>query len=50
MSKVVAIISMSLDGYVADLNDGVAEMFEQPPHHATLWPIRYDVNNLRPAP
>ena len=25
MSKVVAIMSMSLDGYVADLNDGVAE-------------------------
>lgn len=23
MSKVVAIMSMSLDGYVADLNDGV---------------------------
>ena len=27
MSKVVAIMSMSLDGYVADLNDGVAEVF-----------------------
>ena len=26
MSKVVAIMSMSLDGYVADLNDGVAEV------------------------
>ena len=25
MSKVVAIMCMSLDGYVADLNDGVAE-------------------------
>jgi hypothetical protein len=25
MSKVVAIMSMSLDGYVADLNDGVAD-------------------------
>jgi hypothetical protein len=25
MSKVVAIMSMSLDGYVVDLNDGVAE-------------------------
>ena len=28
MSKVVAIMSMSLDGYVADLNDGVAEEFD----------------------
>lgn len=27
MSKVVAIMSMSLDGYVADFNDGVAEVF-----------------------
>src|SRR5215217_6999360 len=27
-SKVVAIMSMSLDGYVADRNDGVAEVFE----------------------
>ena len=27
MSKVVAIMSMSLDGYVADRNDGVAEVF-----------------------
>jgi dihydrofolate reductase len=28
MSKVVAIMSMSLDGYVADFNDGVAELFD----------------------
>ena len=28
MSKVVAIMSMSLDGSVADLNDGVAEVFD----------------------
>ena len=28
MPKVVAIMSMSLDGYVADLNDGVAEVFD----------------------
>ena len=28
MSKVVAIMSMSLDGYVADLNDGVTEVFD----------------------
>ncbi len=27
MSKVVAIMSMSLDGYVADLNDGVAKVW-----------------------
>ena len=28
MSKVVAIMSMSLDGYVAERNDGVAEVFD----------------------
>ena len=28
MSKVVPIMSMSLDGYVADPNDGVAEVFD----------------------
>ena len=28
MSKVIAVMSMSLDGYVADLNDGVAEVFD----------------------
>jgi dihydrofolate reductase len=28
MSKVIAIMSMSLDGYVADPNDGVAEVFD----------------------
>jgi len=28
MSKVVAIMSMSLDGFVADHNDGVAEVFD----------------------
>ena len=27
MTKVIAIMSMSLDGYVADANDGVAEVF-----------------------
>ena len=28
MSNVVAIMSMSLDGYVADADDGVAEVFD----------------------
>jgi dihydrofolate reductase len=28
MAKVIAIMSMSLDGYVADHNDGVAEVFD----------------------
>ena len=28
MSKIVAIMSMSLDGYVADSNDGVGEVFD----------------------
>jgi dihydrofolate reductase len=28
MSKVIALMSMSLDGYVADANDGVAEVFD----------------------
>jgi len=28
MTKVVAIMSMSLDGYVADANDGVSEVFD----------------------
>jgi len=28
MAKVIAIMSMSLDGYVADRGDGVAEVFD----------------------
>ena len=28
MSKTIAIMSMSLDGYVADVNDGVDEVFD----------------------
>ena len=40
MSKVVAIMSTSLDGYVADLNDGVAK----------VWPVRdYENVSLREA-
>lgn len=35
MSKVVAIMSISLDGYVADLNDGVTEVFVNQPHRST---------------
>ncbi len=41
MSKVVAIMSMSLDGYVADLNDGVAEVFD--------WYLASEVSNSTPA-
>jgi hypothetical protein len=28
MSKVVAIMSMSLDGYIADRHDGVSQVFD----------------------
>ena len=28
MTKVIGLMSMSLDGYVADANDGVAEVFD----------------------
>jgi hypothetical protein len=28
MAKVIAIMSMSLDGFVADRDDGVAEVFD----------------------
>ncbi|HET7584798.1 MAG TPA: hypothetical protein VFK13_07820 [Gemmatimonadaceae bacterium] len=28
-SKVIALMSMSLDGFVADANDGVAEVFDR---------------------
>ena len=30
MAKVIAFMSMSLDGFVADANDGVAEVFDWP--------------------
>src|SRR4249919_3694560 len=42
MSKVVAIMSMSLDGYVADANDGVAEVFD--------WYFSGDVEVPMPVP
>jgi dihydrofolate reductase len=42
MTKVVAIMSMSLDGYVADANDGVAEVFD--------WYFSGDVEVPMPAP
>jgi dihydrofolate reductase len=42
MTKVVAIMSMSLDGYVADANDGVAEVFD--------WYFSGDVEVPMPTP
>jgi len=42
MTKVVAIMSMSLDGYVADANDGVAEVFD--------WYFSGDVEIPMPVP
>ena len=36
MSKLVAIMSMSLDGYVADHNDGVAEVFDWYAHSGNV--------------
>ena len=44
MSKVVAIMSMSLDGYIADLNDGVAEVFDW---YFTSGDMEYDTGGLR---
>lgn len=40
MSKVVAIMSMSLDGYVADRNDGVADVFD--------WYFHWGTSNSTP--
>ncbi len=42
MSRVVALMSMSLDGYVADANDGVAEVFD--------WYFSGDVEIPMPIP
>jgi dihydrofolate reductase len=36
MSKVVALMSMSLDGFVADRNDGVAEVFDWYAHSGSV--------------
>ena len=36
MSKVVALMSMSLDGFVADRNDGVAEVFDWYSHSGNV--------------
>ena len=42
MTKVIALMSMSLDGYVADANDGVAEVFD--------WYFSGDVEVPMPIP
>jgi dihydrofolate reductase len=42
MTKVVALMSMSLDGFVADANDGVAEVFD--------WYFSGDVDVPMPIP
>lgn len=41
MATVVAIMSMSLDGYVAGPNDGVAEVFISPTSLAATLAERY---------
>ena len=45
MSKLVAIMSMSLDGYVADLNDGVAEVFDW---YFTSGDVEFDTGGSSP--
>jgi hypothetical protein len=42
MAKVIALMSMSLDGYVADANDGVDEVFD--------WYFSGDVEIPMPSP
>ncbi len=42
MTKVIALMSMSLDGYVADANDGVSEVFD--------WYFSGDVDVVTAAP
>jgi dihydrofolate reductase len=42
MTKVIALMSMSLDGYVADANDGVAEVFD--------WYFSGDIEVPMPIP
>src|SRR4029453_4402238 len=55
MAKVVAIMSMSLDGYVADLNDGVAEVFDWymnsgdvAIHTGGSGPMRFKMSGAKP--
>src|SRR5881394_3475002 len=45
MSKLVAIMSMSVDGYVADLNDGVAEVFDW---YATSGDVEFNTGGSDP--
>lgn len=45
MSKVIAIMSMSLDGYVADANDGVAEVFDW---YFTSGDVEFDAGGSDP--
>ena len=42
MAKVIAIMSMSLDGYVADRDDGVVEVFD--------WYMAGDIDVPTPSP
>ncbi|MEA2550791.1 MAG: hypothetical protein QOE25_560, partial [Actinomycetota bacterium] len=42
MTKVIAFMSMSLDGYIADANDGVTEVFD--------WYFSGDVEVFMPIP
>ncbi len=45
MSKVIAIMSMSLDGFVADPEDGVAEVFDW---YATSGDVEFDTGGSDP--
>jgi dihydrofolate reductase len=45
MSKLVAIMSMSLDGYVADRNDGVDEVFDW---YFTSGDVEFDAGGANP--
>lgn len=46
-SKLIAIMSMSLDGYVADLNDGLTEVFDWYFNSGVgVTHLRYPVGNV----